>query len=1119
MKTSINVKYDYNDNILINDYLETTAHVAVLNGVLKGILGISNQKSHIVFGPYGSGKSYATSLLTGILSKSFRISDIKNLAKRFSAINEELGINIINSTINKTKYIPIIINGYEGDLDTVILNKLSDELSNKNLIKYLPSYSTTVKNIIINWERNFKKTHELFLENLRLQKITIKDFYFGIERNDDSQINWFRDVFRQLSSGQELILKPTGSISSILEEVCIAIADKNYGVFIVYDEFGRYLQNIEGVHINKFMQEMQNLAELANNGVSNLSLLFVSHKPISHYFTYLDNIYRNEFSKVEKRFNQYEIRSDYIAFLNISNSFIAANYKYEYSLDDSIISQTLKFGLFQDTFSDYEVVTKIIKGMYPLHPVSTYLLPKISSVFGQNERTLFTFLNDKSSQGFGYYLSHDAGIYYPDTLVDYFLTSIDDTHSETIREFQIYNQRINRIKFHFGKSRCILPERIFKFIMIWNITSSFEFIGLNEVFISYCLDEDIQEISKYLQELTERKFIRFNKIDNHWEIFEGSDLDINDEITLLNATHPVDNMQLFELLNNHNNHKYIYSDRHNNINEITRFAKLEYVVDSKQIQFLKELADEYIFIHFEIQYLPNNAINAYSNYPLNKIKTVLTRMYYLEYIQHTQHYHLNYPNLEAELDYEINLCKNTLIDFYAHILESCSFEVDEQKYEFRKYSDLSNFLSNRFDEKYQNSILISNDQINMFVLTTIQHNAIKTVFSRFLQSNGLVEKLDFQTNQPANLIFYSVLKNVKNNRNFNNYTNLSIAINSFMVKNPNGRIIDIISILTKPPFGIRPHVAILVAVREIHEKWRDMLLFKNGLFIANIGSDELFDTMLAEWKTDYFSQVFESDSNLSDTTGYTMYSFSIFDNKNRKYLESLEKLFDSSSNNVSNKSLSIRVCSSMYNWYINLPVITQQGEKLGVSDYSFLNIIKKSRINPQGAIDNLITFTDNIEDIYQFKNDIENHYHNYIDQIEKEIRKELAIHDEKSWIEQHDLIEIKTNKVVSMISKGKGLIESFASYIDNIEVEKWTKSSFINLKKYILDEYYKSTKNIKFNTIYINGKEIAVQDVSLSSKGSLTLDNIESTIKATNRFITQAELEKIILILLERYVK
>ena len=65
-----------------------------------------------------------------------------------------------------------------------------------------------------------------------------------------------------------------------------------------------------------------------------------------------------------------------------------------------------------------------IFGCYPLHPVSTFILPRLSERVAQNERTLFTFLSSEGTATLPSFLEKNDGkefsLITPDLIYDYF---------------------------------------------------------------------------------------------------------------------------------------------------------------------------------------------------------------------------------------------------------------------------------------------------------------------------------------------------------------------------------------------------------------------------------------------------------------------------------------------------------------------------------------------------------------------------------------------------------------------------------------------------------------------------------------------------------------------------
>ena len=84
-----------------------------------------------------------------------------------------------------------------------------------------------------------------------------------------------------------------------------------------------------------------------------------------------------------------------------------------------------KIILIREGLSDKESdIGKVIRECYPLHPLSVFILPRISEKIAQNERTLFTFLSAEQKYTLNDYLKRNDENQFklltPDYIFDYF---------------------------------------------------------------------------------------------------------------------------------------------------------------------------------------------------------------------------------------------------------------------------------------------------------------------------------------------------------------------------------------------------------------------------------------------------------------------------------------------------------------------------------------------------------------------------------------------------------------------------------------------------------------------------------------------------------------------------
>src|SRR5699024_1783886 len=137
--------------------------------------------------------------------------------------------------------------------------------------------------------------------------------------------------------------------------------------------------------------------------------------------------------------------------------------------DKEIATKVKQFNLYT-VLNQHEIDEIVVKGCYPIHPLTLYILPRISKVFGQNERTLFTYL--ESDEQFGFRIQMEKNNYYihVDTIFDYYFKQVnlndisDENEKEIIKTYLKIRRNLDARKTN--------AYRIIKFITLWELTHS-----------------------------------------------------------------------------------------------------------------------------------------------------------------------------------------------------------------------------------------------------------------------------------------------------------------------------------------------------------------------------------------------------------------------------------------------------------------------------------------------------------------------------------------------------------------------------------------------------------------------------------------------------------------------
>jgi len=1101
LKTSINIKYDINNKQLLDDYFATNSHNEIIKGILLSTLDNNSARAHIAYGPYGSGKSFVSTIITNLIAKKYTKKALRNISDKYKLIDEKLPKLIKKSQEQELEYIPIVINGYKGSFEKTIINTIQGELNKKHIYIATPGIFNDIDKIISRWKNGYSEAFDSFLDLLDKRGYSFKEFSLMVRNRDEKAVEVFTGIYESITFGSKLNSIYNSRLIEYLEYVLFELNKRKIGLFIVYDEFGRVLQNVESDNLNQFMSLMQDIAELASSGSKNLITLFVTHKPISYYFALESREKRSEFAKVEKRFSVYEIKSDYTTFLKITQDFL--QYLDNVHINDEVLYNMRKFNVFSNELSDVEVENIVLTSLYPLHPITLFLLPNISRVFGQNERTLFTFLKDDSSTGFTGFTTNNKGYYFPDKLADYFFDNIDKSYVDDVKTYQIYRKNINDINSFVEKKYSANALRIYKFIMLWKISNNNSDVQLTNKFISFSLGISQKVVIQLLERLSQVKKIRYNVIISEWELFEGSPVNIDLEIQKRQATIVASENDIVEYISKQNPYRFIYSRGFNAEYEMTRFAIVDFLTKDMIINYNESMVncDQWIPIYInELPQTISSMVYGILNYKVSDLFESVKKLMVLNNMLNDSMYVNDNPNIDKEIDYEITLIEIELEEFYKKMFSSdTTYFIKNKEVSVKSISGLEKKLSKLFTLKYKETLHIVNDQINMFILTKIQTNALVSVLDKVIKlSEENLEKY-FIGSKPADLVYYTIVKDINDiNGNKNKLISMKNNLYEHINNNPNGFLFNLVEILQKEPFGLRPQISILITFMLIKDLWKDIMLFSNDSFIPTIGTEELFSALLNDHRR-------------------IRYSFNIFDNKNRESLERLEEVFNDIPLEVINKSLSIRVCAGMYRWYLNLPIITQQLDGLDYSNIDFLKIISSSRINPRKAIFDLLK-GDYIADIDLFVSAIEQNLSNKLMRVESQILNKLNETSLKFWALKQDVLSKKNNKFVKLCIESETPLEDYSIFVENVSIDRWTKSSFEKMEAMIFEDIGALSNDVDFSSIIINGKEKLVQSVSLSRKSLTALDNIVNTIDATRRYYSDVELEQLIIELVKRYV-
>ncbi len=494
-KSSINLYLNLNNRDKVLKYIPTKSSVSFLNEYLVAVKQNKEQAS-LLIGPYGKGKSHLLLVLLAIVSMERNgantevVEELISKIRTVDDIGEDVADNIASIWKDKGRFLPVLITNTQEDLNQAFLYGLNDALKREGIAGLIPDtyYSLAVEKIT-SWEKEYPDTYDLFVRAVSEHGISIGELKAGLAAFSKKDLTVFTSIYPQLTSGSEFNPMVASDPLSLYKSVSEKLVEEfGYsGIYIVFDEFSKYIESQSGTASGANMKLLQDICELANDSKnSQVFITMVAHKSIKEYGRYISTETINAFTGIEGRIieklfvtsskNNYEL---------IKNAIIkdAERVKdipnYAFYLGDAKMESFYQIPAFKSKFDRKDFKKIIFEGCYPLNPVSAYLLLNISEKVAQNERTLFTFIsNDEPNSMARYIASHDGKLLWSigaDLIYDYFSGLFK---KEVINE-HVHNEWLNA---EYALSKCKLEEqqKIVKALAIFLIVNKDEEMPADE---------------------------------------------------------------------------------------------------------------------------------------------------------------------------------------------------------------------------------------------------------------------------------------------------------------------------------------------------------------------------------------------------------------------------------------------------------------------------------------------------------------------------------------------------------------------------------------------------------------------------------------------------------------
>jgi hypothetical protein len=305
------------------------------------------------------------------------------------------------------------------------------------------------------------------------------------------------------------------------------------GIIVFIDEMGKFLEGAAGSGSDIYF--FQQLAEAASRSNNRLIVIGVLHQAFSEYAHRLSREMRDEWSKIQGRFIDLPINVAGEEQIELLSRAIQSQQK---PLEPTAAAEQVAEVVSRNKRGVADNLAETLNLCWPLHPLVACLLGPISRRrFGQNQRSLFGFLNSAEPAAFKAFLNNFTKENYYDTdlLWDYLKVNLEPTilTSPDGHRWALAAEAIDRCEAQVNKGAYL---RILKAIALVDLFKGNSGLAASPELLKACffdLPED--EVERVLAQLQKWSLIIHKKHLGAYAVYAGSDFDIDGAVSKVRA--------------------------------------------------------------------------------------------------------------------------------------------------------------------------------------------------------------------------------------------------------------------------------------------------------------------------------------------------------------------------------------------------------------------------------------------------------------------------------------------------------------------------------------------------------------------------------------------------------
>lgn len=1048
------------------------------------------------------------------------------------ANNFTTSVNIIRDTDRDFNYIPT------PNAKQVVSQIVNDFKKGIRSFNVVGTYGTGKSSFLLAFEQSIRGNKRYFepnfIANSKYEFVKIIGSYTSI-------IQQFADNFEVYADKNQQ--------ENILSEIFNryhSIGKENKILFILIDEFGKFLEYASKHDPEKELYFIQQLAEFCNNPKHNIVFITTVHQSLESYAYSLNKSQQQEWTKVKGRFREITFNEPVEQLLFLASEYITENF--EGNISKSDIEKCLKLTTETKAFNfNEDFLKRIALKLYPLDILSANILTLSLQKYGQNERSLFSFLESSDHTGLAKFSKKENPFYNLSNVYDYlnfnFYSFLTSKYNPDFSAWSSIRSSIEEVERAFDSNITEYIKTV-KTIGLLNIFSaSGSILDLNFLIDYLEISCGILDSKNIIKGLESKNIIRYRLHSKRYILFEGTDLDI--QTALIEAGNKISEVvDITTLLNKHIQFNPVFAKQYSFAIGTPRY--FEFVISDYPIQKIPEgEIDGYVNLVFNSK-LDENAIQGKSKQQVEaiiycffknsgEIKNLLFEIEKIQkVIEENKDDKVAKRELENIVESQIRLLNHYIIDsIYSGSKEvKWYFSGEEKKIADKK--DFNKLLSQVCSSVYDATPIFKNELVNKHRISSSIHTAKKNYF-KALTKNWDKENLGFEDSKfpPEKTIYLSLLKEngispIRENsfdiisiEKKSSFSKLWRASEDFLesAKSEQLKISELAEILNKRPFKLKQGLIDFWIPTFLFLKRDDFAIFNDESYIPDLSEENL--ELIAKYPDKYSIKTFDIEGvKLDIFNSYRTFLNQSTEEKidNNSFIETIKpfitfykKLPDYSKNTkrLSPSALRIRQAISMskdpeetffeaFPNALGITLTTLQNDKSKLQGYT---------LNLQDAVRDLRTAYDGL--VKRFEEFICNEFvgesvdfEAYKECLQKrfsKLKKHMLLSNQKTFVQRLDsLLDDKkawlnsiaqaiTGKTLETFSDEDEILlyESFKSMI--LELDSLTKISKVDI-----DENKEDVIGVKIDSFF---SKIDPKVVRLPKNKSKEIEELKNELK------------------------